>query len=67
MDDGQLNVSFEPEHPTLPSVLDHIEAILLAAAEPPLNLQRGRFGDEVQQYLQHVPHETDDDDDDDED
>lgn len=38
--------------PTLIDVLNHIEAILLAAAEPPLNLQRGRFGPEVEQYLQ---------------
>jgi len=37
------------------SILDHIEAILLAAAEPPLNLQRGRFGNDVTQYLQHSP------------
>lgn len=36
----------------LPAVLDHIEAILLATAEPPLNLQRGRFGSDVEQYLQ---------------
>ena len=37
---------------TLIDVLNHIEAILLATAEPPLNLQRGRFGSDVQQYLQ---------------
>ncbi|MEQ1540035.1 MAG: GIY-YIG nuclease family protein [Sphingorhabdus sp.] len=36
----------------LPSVLSHIEAILIATAEPPLNLQRGRFGADVEQYLQ---------------
>lgn len=38
--------------PTLANVLDHIEAILLATSEPPLNLQRGRFGTDVEQYLQ---------------
>lgn len=38
--------------PKLPNVLDHIEAILLAVSEPPLNLQRGRFGSKVEQYLQ---------------
>jgi hypothetical protein len=36
-------------------VLNHIEAILIATTEPPLNLQRGRFGSDVEQYLQHVP------------
>ena len=39
----------------LSSVLNHIEGILLAVAEPPLNLQRGRFGGEVEQYLQERP------------
>jgi hypothetical protein len=42
----------EDFRPTLADVLNHIEAILLATAEPPLNLQRGRFGSEVEQYLQ---------------
>ncbi len=37
------------------SILDHIEAILLAAAEPPLNLQRGRFGNSVIQFIQRSP------------
>ncbi len=34
-----------------PHVLNHIEAILIAACEPPLNRQGGRFGD-AEQYLQ---------------
>jgi hypothetical protein len=33
-------------------VLNHIEAILIAAAEPVHNRQRGRFGDQVKQYRQ---------------
>ena len=33
-------------------VLDHMEAILIHAAEPPLNRQGGRFGKDVEQYLQ---------------
>jgi hypothetical protein len=50
---GVLNLEHAiPEQPVV-GVLNHIEAILIAAAEPPLNLQRGRFGNEVQQYLQH--------------
>lgn len=34
------------------TVLDHIEAILIHAAEPRLNSQGGRFGDAIQRYLQ---------------
>lgn len=52
--DGNLDEDAQPDEPTVEGVLDHIEAILLAAAEPPLNLQRGRFGEAVEQYLQHV-------------
>jgi hypothetical protein len=33
-------------------ILNHIEAILISAAEPPHNRQGGRFGDDVEQYLQ---------------
>jgi hypothetical protein len=39
--------------PSLTDALNHIEAIMLAATEPPLNLQRGRFGSDVAQYLQY--------------
>ena len=34
-------------------VLDHIEAVVLAVAEPPHNRQGGRFGDKVQQFRQY--------------
>jgi len=34
------------------SVLNHIEAILIHTAEPKQNRQGGRFGDDVDQYLQ---------------
>jgi hypothetical protein len=34
-------------------ILNHIEAILISATEPPHNRQGGRFGNEVEQYLQH--------------
>jgi hypothetical protein len=34
-------------------ILNHVEAILISAAEPPHNRQGGRFGDEVVQYLQY--------------
>ncbi|WP_066114164.1 MULTISPECIES: GIY-YIG nuclease family protein [Sphingomonadales] len=38
----------------LSSVLNHIEGILIAACEPPLNKQGGRFGD-AERYLQRKP------------
>lgn len=48
--DKQNNIELK-----LAQALNHIEAILLAATEPPLNLQRGRFGSEVAQYIQCPP------------
>jgi hypothetical protein len=39
-------------HPEIGDVLYHIEAILIAAMEPALNLQRGKFG-KAQRYIQH--------------
>src|ERR1035438_626644 len=35
------------------NILNHVEAILISAVEPPHNRQGGRFGDDVEQYLQH--------------
>ena len=63
---GMLDLKFKPPQPELAGVLDHIEAILLAAAEPPLNLQRGRFGKDVEQYLPHVQNDEEDDEEDNE-
>jgi hypothetical protein len=37
----------------MPQILNHIEAILISATEPPHNRQGGRFGDNVEQYLQY--------------
>ena len=34
------------------TALNQLEAVLIAAAEPRLNLQRGRFGEAIQQFLQ---------------
>lgn len=34
-------------------LLDHIEAILISATEPPHNKQGGKFGKKVKQYIQH--------------
>lgn len=59
-EDWELDDEDEIEFDTdLPAVLNHIEAILIATAEPPLNLQRGRFGSDVEKYLQEQPVEED--------
>jgi hypothetical protein len=39
--------------PSLAEVLNHLEAILIAAAEPPLNRQGGKFG-RAEKYLQRT-------------
>lgn len=39
-------------HPAIGDVLHHVEAILIAAMEPRLNLQRGKFG-KAQRFEQH--------------
>jgi hypothetical protein len=44
-------VETEPETPQVNHVLNHLEAILIAAAEPRLNRQGGKFGD-AQQFRQ---------------
>lgn len=62
MIDGALAVNHKPTKPSLEGVLDHIEAILIASSEPPLNLQRGRFGQDVEQYLQHGIDDEDEED-----
>jgi hypothetical protein len=40
-------------HPPISTVLNHIEAVLIAATEPPHNRQGGRFGNDVRQYIQY--------------
>jgi hypothetical protein len=40
-------------HPEMGDVLNHIEAIIIAVAEPRHNRQGGRFGDQVEQYRQY--------------
>lgn len=49
---GDLAAEADGAHSTLPQVLNHIEAILIHAAEPKQNRQGGRFGENVAQYLQ---------------
>jgi hypothetical protein len=45
-------------HPDIGDVLNHIEAILIAAAEPVHNRRGGNFGEAVEQYLQYRDHEN---------
>ncbi len=56
--DGQLRAENIAAHPRLNEILDHIEAVLIAAAEPPHNRQGGRFGKSVNQYLQYRDEEN---------
>lgn len=49
---GKLAAEADGKHSTHAEVLNHIEAILIHAAEPKQNRQGGRFGEDVFQYLQ---------------
>lgn len=51
---GELSMEKNSANPEIGDVLNHIEAILIAAAEPIHNRQGGRFGDKVQKYLQFI-------------
>jgi hypothetical protein len=50
---GELQAEKSAAHPDIGDVLNHIEAILIAAAEPVHNRQGGRFGETVEKYLQY--------------
>ena len=50
---GLLSVGAEQASVKSKDILNHVEAILISAAEPPHNRQGGRFGDNVKQYLQY--------------
>jgi hypothetical protein len=52
--DNELAAEADGSHTTSSAVLDHIEAILISAAEPPHNRQGGRLGEDVVQYLQYI-------------
>lgn len=45
-------------HVTQDIILNHIEAILIHASEPPLNRQGGRWSKKVEQYIQHRDEST---------
>lgn len=50
---GKLAAGAEQASVRSSDILNHVEAILISAAEPPHNRQGGRFGDDVRQYLQY--------------
>lgn len=52
LSDGSLSKKSAQFHPSLPITLDHVEGVLIHAAEPPRNGQKGRFGNNVARYLQ---------------
>ncbi|MNL33015.1 hypothetical protein D3C87_1549020 [compost metagenome] len=52
LNSGLLASKTSALHPGLSDVLNHIEAILIHSAEPPLNGQGGRFGENVTRYKQ---------------
>jgi len=52
LSNGSLSAETEAAHPDIDTVLNHMEAILIHTAEPPLNRQGGRFGDDVTWYRQ---------------
>jgi hypothetical protein len=49
---GDLAMIAAKARPTIPEALNHLEAALIHATEPPLNRQGGRFGPNVTRYLQ---------------
>lgn len=51
--DGKLSVEKENFQGGKEAALDHMEAIDLTVSEPPHNRQGGRFGSNVEQYLQY--------------
>lgn len=55
---GQLKAVKGNSYTKISDVLNHIEGILIASAEPIHNRQGGRFGDQVEQYIQYRDHEN---------
>ena len=50
---GSLAAISEKVRPAVSEAIYHLEAVLIHAAEPPLNRQGGKFGDTVTRYLQY--------------
>lgn len=49
---GHLSYQVAIKRSAVKDVLNHLEAALIEAAEPPLNKQGGKFGRKVNEYLQ---------------
>lgn len=49
---GDLSKENQAAHPDISVVLNHMEAVLIHAMEPAHNRQGGRFGAQVERYLQ---------------
>ena len=49
---NDLGRRFEMKFTTRSAIADVLEGILIEVAEPPMNNQRGRFGNRVEHYLQ---------------
>ncbi len=52
LNNKSLSNKTEALHPVLSDVLNHVEGILIHTAEPPMNGQGGRFGENVTRYQQ---------------
>jgi hypothetical protein len=53
---GELAQYNQAVHASNRNVLNHIEAILIHSSEPRLNRQGGKFGDDIERYLQVRDH-----------
>lgn len=51
---GELSMKAVSKNVKIATALNHLEAVSVAVSEPKLNLQRGRFGDKCNQYLQVI-------------
>jgi hypothetical protein len=49
---GKLSNINTQAHPSLNVILNHIEAVLIEVAEPPMNGQGGKFGSKAKWYIQ---------------
>jgi hypothetical protein len=49
---GKLSAETSSVHPSIANVLNHVEGVLIHAIEPPMNGQKGRFGNRVIRFVQ---------------
>ena len=58
VENSQLGGKRKKIRPKLNVMFNHVEGILIAVSEPPNNRQGGRFGDDVNQFLQYFDHDN---------